>query len=233
MSRGPRVELEWGPVGARVLAARCDVLVVVDVLSFATAVSIAVSRGALVWPCSWRDDHAEDLAAAVGASVVRARASGAPVTLSPASLQDVPAGTRLVMPSPNGSTIAHAAGTYGCRVVAGCLRNAAAVAASVVGASAVGLVPAGERWPDGSLRPAFEDLLRAGVVAGLLRELGADLSPDAAGAAAAAFAGVGLDGCPSAVELVGKGFPDDVVLAGRRDADPAVPELRDGCFVAA
>ena len=44
------VALEWGPVGARTLAERSDVVVVVDVLSFSTALTIAVERGATVWP---------------------------------------------------------------------------------------------------------------------------------------------------------------------------------------
>ena len=42
-------------------------------------------------------------------------------------------------------------------MLAGCLRNAAAVAQaalSLAGAGAVGVVPAGEHWPDGSYRPA-------------------------------------------------------------------------------
>ena len=36
------VALEWGPVGAKVLAEQCDVIVVVDVLSFSTSVTVAV-----------------------------------------------------------------------------------------------------------------------------------------------------------------------------------------------
>ena len=49
-------------------------------------------------------------------------------------------------------------------MIAGGLRNAAAVAAAAARAGdVVGVIAAGERWPDGSLRPAIEDLLGAGL----------------------------------------------------------------------
>jgi phosphosulfolactate phosphohydrolase-like enzyme len=38
--------LEWGVEGARVLAGVCQVVVVVDVLSFTTAIEVAVGRAA-------------------------------------------------------------------------------------------------------------------------------------------------------------------------------------------
>jgi hypothetical protein len=47
--------LEWGRAGARVLAGVCRVIVVVDVLSFTTAIEVAVGRGAVVFPRRWPD----------------------------------------------------------------------------------------------------------------------------------------------------------------------------------
>jgi hypothetical protein len=44
------------------------------------------------------------------------------------SLSSIAAGTRLVLPSPNGSELSHLAAAAGATVVAGCLRNASAVA---------------------------------------------------------------------------------------------------------
>jgi hypothetical protein len=44
------VRLEWGREGAALLAAECAVVIVIDVLSFSTAVDIAVGRGAAVLP---------------------------------------------------------------------------------------------------------------------------------------------------------------------------------------
>lgn len=54
---------------------------------------------------------------------------------------------------------------------------------------AIAIVAAGERWPDGSLRPTATDLLVAGRVVDALAELGIDFhSPACAAACAAAVA---------------------------------------------
>lgn len=59
------VRLACGPTGA--VAAGADVAVVVDVLSFSTAVTVAVGRGAEVYPFRWRDARAAAYAHEVGA----------------------------------------------------------------------------------------------------------------------------------------------------------------------
>jgi 2-phosphosulfolactate phosphatase len=75
-------------------------------------------------------------------------------TLSPASLRSLPMGSSLVLPSPNGATLALATGST--PTFAGCLRNARAVAeAASRHGRRVAVVASGERWADGSLRPAF------------------------------------------------------------------------------
>ncbi len=150
----------------------------------------------------------------------------------------VEAGDRLVLPSPNGATVALAASVLaasvlGATVLAGSLRNASAVAkrARSLGAS-ISVIAAGERWPDGSLRPCLEDMLGAGAV---LSELDpAHLSPDARMAVAAYQASDIVDDvtrCPSGVELIEKGYGRDVVMATALNASHTVPTLdRDGCF---
>lgn len=55
-----RLRMDWGPVGAH--AARADVSVVVDVLSFSTSVCIAVERGMRVYPYRWKGEQAETFA---------------------------------------------------------------------------------------------------------------------------------------------------------------------------
>jgi phosphosulfolactate phosphohydrolase-like enzyme len=154
------------------------VVVVVDVLSFSTALTIAVERGAVVWPHvggesagSWPVTSARCWPAT--------GSSHEGLTLSPESLLGVDAETRLVLPSPNGSSIAFAAINSGVPVVAGCLRNAAAVSKYLDGFERVALVPAGEQWGDGSLRPAYEDLVGAGAIIDRLtgRDPGLVLTP--------------------------------------------------------
>ena len=243
---GHAVRMEWGPTGAAAVAVDADVAVVVDVLSFTTTLTVALERGIRVHPYRWRDDGAADYAAERDAVLAVGRLEGLRegseprVSLSPASLEQVSGVERLVLPSPNGSTIAFLLADSGARVVGACLRNAPAVAAwlapYVADGARVAVVPAGERWPDGSLRPAVEDLWGAGaVLAGLG---GAGHSPEAR-VAAAAFAAVAprlageLAACAGGVELSSGGFADDVRIAGEHGVSDVVPVLEGDVFVAA
>ena len=55
------IRLEWGPRAVDVFEAWADIVVVVDVLSFSTAVDVAVSRGAAILPCAGDQAAAERL----------------------------------------------------------------------------------------------------------------------------------------------------------------------------
>lgn len=236
---GFAVRFEWGEAGARTLAPITDVLIVVDVLSFTTAVDVAVARSAHIFPYpSGPGDHeAAAFADRIGAilAVDRRQVSAAhPFSLSPATLTTVPVGTRLVLPSPNGSAISAVAASLHRTLFAGCLRNATAVAAAATAAGGtVGVIAAGERWPDRTLRPAVEDLLGAGAI---IAALGVeDRSPEAE-AAMGAFASVTANlppvlwSCASGRELVALGFPDDVRLAAELDVSQVAPRLADGAY---
>jgi 2-phosphosulfolactate phosphatase len=219
------VECEWGPRGLDRLASTCDVLVIVDVLSFSTAVEIATSRGARVLPVPWADGARGDRTTERGTIVAGPRGSGGP-SLSPASLLAIDSGVRLVLPSPNGAELRTRAPSK--PVLAGCLRNARAVAKAALRlGDRIGVVAAGERWPDGSLRPALEDWLGAGAI---LVHLEADRSPEA-DAAVDAFRGARstlaerLRRCMSGRELLERGFERDVALAAELDASAWVPRL--------
>src|SRR5262249_40401261 len=118
-------------------------------------------------------------------------------------------------------------------VLAGSLRNVAAVAARAKHLGGpFAIIPAGERWKDGTLRVAVEDLIGAGAVAAMLP---GTLSPEAT-AAVASFRSAAprltemLLASASGRELVERGFPEDVRLAAELDTDTVAPELIDDRF---
>jgi 2-phosphosulfolactate phosphatase len=224
------VRFDWGP--AAIAALGGDMVVVVDVLRFTTAVDAAVSRDAHVYPYRWRDASAGRFAAEVGAELADS-AGDAGLSLSPRSLLGLEPGAKIVLPSPNGSTCAVVASEAGMTVVAACLRNAGAVAAWLNNCPGpVTVIACGERWPDGSLRPCLEDYLGAGaVVAGLA----GDRSPEARAAAAAwhdaepNVAGV-LWSTASGRELQERGWAADLDAAAAVNISQSVPALTGDAF---
>lgn len=223
---------EWGLHGVTILAPVSDALIIVDILSFSTAVDIAVARGASVLPYRWRDNSAEAFAASKGALLAAPRSAHGEYSLSPASLQSIPAQTALVLPSPNGSTLC--LDTSGSMILTTCLRNSTAVAARARAfGPRIAVIPAGEQWSDGSLRPAIEDLIGAGAV---LAELPGRLSPEAE-LAVAAFERFRhnlhdvLARCGSGRELLERGFVRDVELAAEYASSSSAPVLRGDRFV--
>jgi 2-phosphosulfolactate phosphatase len=220
-----QVDCEWGRAGLDALASICDVLIIVDVLSFSTAVEIATSRGARILPVGWAEGDPGRSGADRDTIVAGARGTQGP-SLSPASLLAIEAGTRLVLPSPNGAELS--ARAPGKPVLTGCLRNANAVAQAAARlGDRIGVVPAGERWPDGSLRPAFEDWVGAGAI---LAHLEGERSPEAEAAVdvfrgARSALGHWLRRCVSGRELIGRGFERDVALAAELDVSACVPRL--------
>jgi 2-phosphosulfolactate phosphatase len=271
---GHVVRLEWGPTGAEsltryaVASGAAVIAVVVDVLSFTTCVSVAADAGITVHPYPWQDAsaaaHAQSLGATLAAPRSQARAAGGAgplngrISLSPKSIREASGVADLVLPSPNGSTISQLLADAGAVVVAAALRNRAAVARWIRGRllaerarpPVVVIVPSGERWPDGSLRPAVEDLWGAGAVIASLVDLLEHqagpllLSPEATaslaawlavatpagGAVQAGEVAAALSTTASGRELVALGWPEDVAIAGELDASASVPVLRGGAF---
>jgi 2-phosphosulfolactate phosphatase len=228
------VSLEWGVSGARRLAGHCPYVVVVDVLSFSTTVSVATANGVTAWPHPWRDATAAARAAELGALLAGEREEA--VSLSPVSIAALAPGSQVLLPSPNGASCCLAAAENGATVLAGCLRNAPAIGAWLGERAAagvdVGVVPAGEQWPDGALRPSYEDWVGAGSIAALLGA-GVALSAEAHAAALSAADRRPLTDVLSGVELVERGFAADVAMAEDYGADGAVPVLVTGRFVPA
>ncbi|MEU4767058.1 2-phosphosulfolactate phosphatase [Actinosynnema sp. NPDC023794] len=226
---GSRLRLEWGPEGVAVLGEQCAVLVIVDVLSFSTAVDVVVARGGAVRPVHWSKRAAA------------ARPADPSWTLRPSSLVSVPAGTELELASANGATLCSLAEATGAIVLAGCLRNARAIATAARALAAggpIGVVPGGERWgvnitddaDAGPLRPAVEDLLGAGAIMSSLLGYGSASVEAALAAETYAWASVEdvVAGCVSGRELIAAGHAGDVALASEVNVSTAVPRLTNG-----
>jgi 2-phosphosulfolactate phosphatase len=216
----------------RHLGATADVIVVVDVLSFTTTVDIATSLGATIIPYSFQDDGAASYAAEQNAVLAGSRDGGG-FSLSPSSMTRIDPGTRLVLPSPNGAELSLLAQSLSGAVVAACLRNAAAVATRVGIQETIAVIAAGERWDDGSLRPAIEDLLGAGAV--IASTPAKSRSPDAQVAARAFLdtefhLGETLRESLSGRELVDRGHEVDVELAADLNASDSFPLMIQGAF---
>jgi 2-phosphosulfolactate phosphatase len=96
------------------------------------------------------------------------------------------------------------------------------------------VIPAGERWKDdGSLRPAFEDLLSAGAI---LSYLHGSLSPEAE-VAVVTFQTFQKDllgylqKSSSGKELIAKGFEADVEIASALNVSNCVPLFTENAYV--
>ncbi len=228
------LRFDWGAQGLQALLPSSEVIIIIDVLSFSSAVDIAVGRGAWVYPVQTQDSEAEKMAHAVGGIVAGKSGLQNSYSLSPSSLLEIPAGTRLILPSPNGATLSTS--TAAVPTLAGCLRNVRAIAhaAQSLGGS-IAVIAAGERWPNGSLRPALEDLLGAGAI---LAELDGSYSPEAQ-AAVNVFEGsrkrlaTTLRECASGRELRERSRWQDVELAAALNASECAPQLQDGAYRAA
>ncbi len=230
---------DWGLEGLEGLAGDSAVVIVVDVLRFSSAVCCALEAGGVVLPYRWNDATAMEYATRQVAVLAGWREDGS-LSLSPTDLLTMTAGTRLVLPSPNGSTIALRARELGvAHVLAGCLRNATATAETarrLADGGPISVIAAGERWGthDGSLRPAVEDLLGAGSILAALDPSAAArapaCSPEAAAARAAFVAARPrlydtLCNSSSGRELISRGWEDDVATSAAHDVSTTACHL--------
>lgn len=232
---------EWGLEGARLLSPVSHAVIIVDVFSFSTSVDIAASRGAWIYPYLWNDNRSLDFARSVEAVLAAgSRKDSHGYSLAPRSMLRVERGLRIVLPSPNGATLSLETGKT--PTFAGCLRNAAAVAAAAAQVAAplggrVAVIPAGERWQDGRLRPALEDLLGAGAILRALSSLlPGSLSPEAESAAVVfdsfrARLPVTLAAIASGKEALERGSAEDLQLAAALNESTAAPRLIDGAYL--
>lgn len=227
------VRLEWGAQAAEQLAAEADCIVIIDVMSFSTCVSIAAERGSFIFPYPWKDARAQDYASEKNALCAQfdRRFDGPGFTLSPCSLQDMPAGTRLVLPSPNGSALTFAAKKKsGADIFTACFRNLTATARACEKYSRILVIPAGEKWSDNTLRPAIEDLAAAGGLISRLKHRRLSVEARAACAVYETINREELRDCGSAVELRRRGFAADVAICLEEDVCDVACKLTDDAF---
>ncbi len=235
--------LLWGRRGAKEGAQCGDGVVIVDVLSFSTAVGVGVGQGGFVYPCQ-NIDEALAVAQRTGAVVARKREAHAldkehTFSLSPPSLAKITPGQRIALASPNGATCSRLAINGASFVLAGALVNArvvASVAQELAQERGVRLtiVPCGERWStsdhnESPLRFALEDWWGAGAILTHLEHNRA-LSPEALACARGSASlqqetAALLRSCASGRELEVRGFAEDVTWAARRDIYTVAPLL--------
>ena len=153
-------------------------------------------------------------------------------SLSPSSLINIPAKKKLVLPSPNGSALSLAAGNI--ITLCASLRNCKAVADYAMNnGKKISVIPAGEKWEDGSIRFAIEDLIGAGAVISFLH---ADMS-DETEIALSTFKNCEnkllevISESLSGKELIERGFENDIVLASELNVSNSVPVLKDRAYI--
>lgn len=220
------INCEWGLNGINRFKKCTDVFIIVDVLSFSTTVDIAVSNRALIFPYKYKDETSMLYSAQVNAELASFERSKIRYSLSPVSLLEIAPETKLVLPSPNGSELSLSTGSI--PTICACLRNCKSVAeyAMSIGEN-ITVIPAGEKWDDGSLRFALEDYLGAGAVISYLK---GNLSAESK-AALQMFSlykeklHEAISESISGIELIEKAYEEDVEIASKLNASISVPLL--------
>lgn len=234
-----QVRFDWGIAGLRAIAPDVDAVVIVDVLTFGTAVELAVAGGDQV-----------PLAPVPLAQVTDAAGSTVPESGTAGGARDSgePGGTGGTGDLADSSAVAAealagalAAGDR-LALVAG-FRNRGAVAAYLReqqakkdGRYVIAIVAAGEERSDGSTRFTLEDQLAAGALVDALAELGIDYhSPEAAVACAGFLSlrravGQLVRASASGRELVQQGRAAEVAAATQLDSSAVIPILGEFGF---
>jgi len=224
---------EWGMRGLQELAPVSQVIVIVDVLSFSTCVDIATANGSIIYPYQWKDDSAIFYAKSKNAELASPdRQHTDRYSLSPTSLLHIKPGTKLVLPSPNGSTLTLS--TKQNLTICGSLRNAEAVATyAMISGKTIAVISAGERWNDQPLRISLEDFIGAGAI---ISYLNGSLSPESKAALAVFEAAKGdilaeVKHCSSGKELIARGFEEDIGLACELNSSNNIPVLTQDAYM--
>lgn len=231
--------MDWGIRGVKEASLRGDIIIVVDVLSFSSAITNAVHQGVIIYPFP-RTGDINEFGKLVEAEVcvlerTRARELELP-SLSATSFNQSHKGKRYVVSSINGATCVKEANENN-YIFIGCLLNTSAVASVVNKIQEdknlnITVIASGERWSGSKdeprdLRPSIEDYLGAGAI---LELLDGTKSPEAKVCISAyknsksELKELILDS-GSGRELVQMGFLEDVEFSSQVDTFEEVPFL--------
>ncbi|KXK49916.1 MAG: putative 2-phosphosulfolactate phosphatase [Chlorobi bacterium OLB5] len=226
------INCEWGVEGVRKYSPGSEITIIIDVLSFSTCVDVALSRNALVYPYKYKDESAIEYAKDNNAVLASFKRSKEELSLSPQSLMNIKEGTKIILPSPNGAELS--LNTYSNITITACLRNYKIVADYVNSINGnIAVIPAGEKWQNGSIRFAIEDYLGVGA---LISVLNGELSAESFAAKKyfEAFESELKDviiNSYSGKELIEKGFSEDLEIALDMFSGNSIPVLKEKCFV--
>jgi len=231
--------MDWGIRGVKEASLRGDIIVIVDVLSFSSAITNAVHQRAIIYPFP-RTGDINEFGKSVNAEVCilersRARELGLP-SLSATSFNESHKGKKYVISSINGATcVKEASGNN--YIFIGCLLNASAVAIVVNQIQQdknlnITVIASGERWSGNKdeprdLRPSIEDYLGAGAILELLNGTKSPEAKVCIGAyqnSKSELDELILDSS-SGRELLNMGFSDDVKFCSQVDVFKEVPIL--------
>ncbi len=238
--------IEWGRRGAREAARRGDITIIVDVLSFSSAVASALHVGAEIFPYPPPlNEKAKAYANQLGAELILSRAEAVKTgkhSLSPVTFSADNFGKRFVLCSLNGASCTWIASKVPALLI-GCLLNASEIAKAAnhiqkqTGAN-ITVVPCGEHWEDpkgdeNDLRPGIEDYLGAGAIIEKLKGSKSVEAQLCMGAFQSARSNLDefIWDCGSGRELRERGFAEDITYSAAVDVLQVVPMLQNDRFV--
>lgn len=228
------IKTEWGFNGLLELSKVSDVIIIVDILSFSTCVDIITANDSYVFPYKYNDDSSKEYTKTNNAILADTDRNSKGYSLSPYSLINIPSQIKIVLPSPNGSTLSLHPNLNNSITLCGCIRNAKSVAeyATTLGKN-ISLIASGEKWKDQSLRPSLEDILGVGAIISYLK---GTLSPESL-SAKYIFEGMKneifehIKNSSSGNELIYRGFLKDVELACQLNISNCVPILKNNYYL--
>ncbi len=239
-------DIAWGIAGVEMAVDRGDVVVIVDTLSFSSAVVTALMQGVTMIPCAERE-HADAIAEREDAHISVPRANTDeqnPFSLSPLSYLDATPGTHVVLVSPNGGACAEKASRVEHAYV-GCLLNAQAVAEHIATVAAendkdITVIAAGENSAhhnlpgEARLLFAIEDYLACGAILGAIM---ADYTAEAAVCTNAFMNSQEhldhlLKNCIRGRQLIEDGYEADVNHCLQVNHYSCIPQIRGNVIVA-